>query len=188
MRCIYKRVTCKPNKQTDNKIVNKIGECENPQESSENINISKMNKKKLIKNSLMATALAFTLTSCDKEEVIPSTDLPSEITSYISTHFPNNSIVQVIKDRDGLTKTYDILLSESISLEFNRKKEIIDIDGVAQLPNSVIPEKILQYVTTNYPTNFITDWELDDKNQQVQLDNGLDLEFKMNGDFLRIDN
>jgi hypothetical protein len=85
-------------------------------------------------------------------------------------------------------KTYDILLSESISLEFNRKKEIIDIDGVAQLPNSVIPEKILQYVTTNYPTNFITDWELDDKNQQVQLDNGLDLEFKMNGDFLRIDN
>ena len=79
-------------------------------------------------------------------------------------------------------------MSESISLEFNRKKEIIDIDGVAQLPNSVIPEKILQYVTTNYPTNFITDWELDDKNQQVQLDNGLDLEFKMNGDFLRIDN
>ena len=136
----------------------------------------------------MATVIAFTLTSYDKKEVIPSTDLPSEITSYISTHFPNNSIVQVIKDRDGLTKTYDILLSESISLEFNRKKEIIDIDGVAQLPNSVIPEKILQYVTTNYPTNFITDWELDDKNQQVQLDNGLDLEFKMNGDFLRIDN
>ena len=136
----------------------------------------------------MATALAFTLTSCDKEEVIPSADLPSEITSYISTHFSNNSIVQVIKDRDGLTKTYDILLSESISLEFNRKKEIIDIDGVAQLPNSVIPEKILQYVTTNYPTNFITDWELDGKNQQVQLDNGLDLEFNMKGDFLRIDN
>ena len=147
-----------------------------------------MNKKKLIKNSLMATALAFTLTSCDNEKVIASTDLPSEITSYISTHFPNNSIVQAIKDRDGLTKTYDILLSESISLEFNRKKEIIDIDGVTQLPNSVIPEKILQYVTTNYPTNFITDWKLDDKNQQVQLDNGLDLEFKMNGDFLRIDN
>ncbi len=155
---------------------------------AKNINLVKMNKKVLIKNSLMATALAFTLTSCDKEEVIPSSDLPSEITSYVSTHFPNNTIVQVINDRDGLSKTYDILLSENISLEFNRKKEIIDIDAVTQLPNSVIPEKIRQYVTTNYSTNFITDWELDDKNQQVQLDNGLDLEFKMNGDFLRIDN
>lgn len=147
-----------------------------------------MNKKSLIKKSLIATAVVFSLSSCDKEEIIPSSDLPSEITSYISTHFPNNTITQVIKDRDGLAKTYDILLSENLSLEFNRKKEIIDIDGVTQLPNSVIPEKILQYVTTNYSTNFITDWELDDKNQQVELDNGLDLEFNMKGDFLRIDN
>jgi hypothetical protein len=81
------------------------------------------------------------LTSCEREKIISSSDLPSEITSYISTHFPNNVIIQVVLERDGLTKTYDILLSESISLEFNRKKEIIDIDGVTQLPNSVIPEK-----------------------------------------------
>lgn len=145
-----------------------------------------MSKKFLIKASLMATVVVFSLTGCDKEEIIPSKDIPSEITNYISIHFPNNTIVQAIND----TKTYDILLSESISLEFNRKKEIVDIDGVdgiTQLPNSVIPEKILQYVTTNYPTNFITDWELDGKNQQVQLDNGLDLEFNMKGDFLRIE-
>ena len=118
---------------------------------------------------------------------MPSSELPSEITSWITTHFPTNTITQVIKDKDGFTKTYDIILSESASLEFNRKKEIIDIDGITQLPNSVIPEKLLQYVATNYPTNVITGWEIDDKNQQIELDNWLDLEFKMNGDFLRID-
>jgi hypothetical protein len=128
------------------------------------------------------------LTSCDKEEIISSSNLPSEISSYISTHFPNNTITQVIKDRDGITKTYDVLLSNSLSLEFNRKNNIIDIDGITQLPNSVIPEKIIQYVKSNYSSNFITDWELDDKNQQIQLDNGVDLEFNMKGDFLRIDN
>ena len=79
------------------------------------------------------------------------------------------------------------MLSDQISLEFNRKNQIIDIDGKTALPNSVIPEKIRQYVTANYPTNVITDWELDDRNQQIQLDNGLDLEFTMNGDFIRID-
>ena len=67
------------------------------------------------------------------------------------------------------------------------KNQIIDIDGKTALPNSVIPEKIRQYVTANYPTNVITDWELDDLNQQIQLDNGLNLEFTMNGDFIRID-
>ena len=147
-----------------------------------------MEKKNFLKASLIATLFIISLTSCTQEVIIPASEYPSEITSYTSTHFPNNSILQVIKDREDLTETYDVLLSENIRLEFNRKKEIIDIDGAAQLPNSVIPEKILQYVTSNYPTNFITDWELDNKNQQVQLDNGLDLEFTMKGDFLRIDN
>ncbi|MBK8677457.1 MAG: PepSY-like domain-containing protein [Sphingobacteriales bacterium] len=110
-----------------------------------------------LKTSLTATVLAFLFASCDKEEIIPASELPTEITTFISTHFPDNTIVQAIIDKDGLTKTYDIL------------------------------EKILQYVATNYPSNFITDWELEGKNQQVQLDNGLDLEFNMEGGFLRVD-
>lgn len=146
-----------------------------------------MNRKSLIKILLIATAFLFSLTSCEKEKILTISELPTEITAYVSTHFPNNTITQAIMERDGLSKTYDILLSENINLEFNRKKEIIEIDGETQLPNSVIPEKILQYVTVNYPTNFITDWKLDGKNQEVQLDNGLNLEFNMKGDFLRID-
>jgi hypothetical protein len=147
-----------------------------------------MNQKNLFRSALMAAVFTFSLSSCEKEEIMPSSELPNEITSYISKHFPNNTIKQVVKDRDGLTKTYDILLSENISLEFNRQKEIIDIDGVAKLPDSVIPEKIREYVANNYPDNFITDWEIDGRNQQVELDSGLDLEFNMKGDFLRIDN
>ena len=146
-----------------------------------------MNNRSLLKSALVAVALSVSLISCAKEKVIPVSQLPVEIKTYISTHFPSNTIVQVVKDLDGLTKTYDVMLSDQISLEFNRKNQIIDIDGKTALPNSVIPEKIRQYVTANYPTNVITDWELDDRNQQIQLDNGLDLEFTMNGDFIRID-
>jgi hypothetical protein len=142
----------------------------------------------IFQKCFIASSVALFLSACDKEEVIPSNALSGEIKSYISTHFPNKSIIQVIRDRDGLTKTYDVMLSESISLEFNRKNEIIEIDGLTELPLSVIPQRIRQYVIDNSPSNLITDWELDDKNQQIQLDNGLDLEFNMNGDFLRIDN
>jgi hypothetical protein len=138
--------------------------------------------------TIFASVTLFLTISCEKEIITPSDDLPVEISTYLTIHFPKNTIVQVIKDLDGLTKTYDILLSENISLEFNRKKVVIAIDGVTQLPNSVIPEKILQYVNINYPTQFITDWELDFDNQQIELNNGLDLEFNKKGDFLRIDN
>ena len=85
--------------------------------------------------------------------------------------------------RDGLTKSYDIISSESISLALNRKKEIISIVGVSKLPDSVIPARLLQYVTTHYLNNVVSDWELDDKNQQIELDYGLNLEFNMKGDF-----
>ena len=134
---------------------------------------------------LAGSLLAFT--SCDNEKVIPNDELPVEITSYISTHFPDAAILQSIIELDDLTKTYEVLLEGNFKLTFNRKKEIIDIEGVTQLPDSVIPAKIRQYVSTHYPDNFIVGWELDGKNQQVELNNDLDLEFTMSGDFIRID-
>ncbi|MDR1878227.1 MAG: PepSY-like domain-containing protein [Bacteroidales bacterium] len=136
---------------------------------------------------ILAAWTLILMTACSQETIIPQEALPLEITTYISTHFPDYSILQSVKDRDDFVLTYDIILSDGISLEFNRKNEIIDIDGHSKLPDSVIPEKILLYVKTNYPSSIITDWELDDRNQQVQLDNGLDIEFTMSGDFVRID-
>jgi hypothetical protein len=89
---------------------------------------------------------------------------------------------------EGVSKQYEIILSEGIELKFNNKYNIIEIDGKSKLPNSVVPEKIREYVATNYPNNVITEWKIDGKNQQIGLDNDLDLEFKMNGNFIRIDN
>jgi hypothetical protein len=131
--------------------------------------------------------ILFLVTACNKETVLPSSELPDAISSWIQTHFPDNAILQIIKDVDGFTRTYDISLEGNIQLEFNRKGNIIDIDSDTRLPDSVIPIKILSYVTTNFPSQFITDWELDDRNQKVGLDNGLDLVFSKDGDFLRID-
>jgi hypothetical protein len=140
------------------------------------------------KVAFFAASLLFSLSSCEKEVILPVSELPDEISSYISAHFPNNSVLQYLKDTEGVKRTYDLILSDGISLEFNRKREIISIDGTSQLPTSVIPEKIFQYVENNYFGSVITDWELDGKNQQIELNNGLDLEFDMNGDFLRLDN
>ena len=66
--------------------------------------------------TIFASVTLFLTISCEKEIITPSDDLPVEISTYLTIHFPKNTIVQVIKDLDGLTKTYDILLSENISL------------------------------------------------------------------------
>ncbi len=135
----------------------------------------------------MLSLMMFALTSCDKETVLNINDTPSEIQAYIKTHFPAATVAQIIKDRDGFTKGYEVFLNDGTKLEFNSKNAITDIDGNKQLPNSVIPDRILTYVNTNFSSNVITDWELDDKNQKVGLDNDLELLFNMSGDFLRLD-
>lgn len=144
-----------------------------------------MKNKIIILSSVLAT---MSFASCEKETLIAGNDVPGEMKSYIAAHFPDTPVSQVIKDKDGFSLTYNIMLSDLTKLEFNRKKEITDIESQTKLPDSVIPGKILKYVNDNYSGQEIRGWELDDKHQQVELKNGLELEFKMNGDFSRISN
>ncbi len=126
--------------------------------------------------------------ACESQKVLAENDVPSAITTYVTTHFPSAKILQAVKDREGLSKSYDVILEGNITLEFNKKHEVTSIESRSTpLPDSVVPEKILSYVKANYPGNHILQWELDDNRQQVELDNKLELEFNKAGDFLRID-
>ena len=127
------------------------------------------------------------MTGCDKETVIPEQNVPTEIKNYVSSHFSSCSISKAIKETDENDEMYEITLSCAVKLEFNKQKEIIDIDGTTKLPDSVIPSNILSYVNSNYATNFIIGWELQSGNQEVQLNNNLVLIFNMAGEFLRVE-
>jgi hypothetical protein len=141
-----------------------------------------------LKSITMFTFLAI-LTSCSKDDVLlTETEIPTAIKTYVLTHFASNTIIRAEKDKENNRNNYEIYLNENINLEFNSALDIIDIDGIIQLPNSVIPQLILDYVSSNYPNNFITDWELELDHQQVELNNNIELEFEMNGNFIRIDN
>lgn len=143
---------------------------------------------KLLKSVTFLILSMVTTLALAQDKVVLYSQVPSEIKDYVTTHFPKHSVIQSEIDMEGLSKQYELILSEGIELEFNNKNQIVEIDGKSKLPDNVIPKKIRQYILTNYPSNVITDWEIDGKNQQIGLDNDLDLEFKMNGDFIRIDN
>ena len=152
--------------------------------------------KKTINLQLLAIVTLFAFfTSCSSDDdnnsneiILSDAEIPEAIQTYIATHFNSSTIVLAEQETENNTTSYDIYLSEDIELEFNSNFEIIDIDSEIQLPDSVIPEAILSYVATNYPANFITDWELELNHQQVELNNSIELEFEMHGDFIRIDN
>ncbi len=141
--------------------------------------------KKIFFASLILLSAFFT--SCDKETALTEQATPIEIKNYVNTHFSGITILQTIKDKDGLSTSYEVILQHGTKLEFNGKKEIKEIESTAKLPDSVVPSKILQYVTANYTNNYIVGWELDNLHQQVKLNNGIELDFSMDGEFLRMD-
>lgn len=144
-------------------------------------------KRTLLFLTIIASAL-FGLQSCDKDdEIVDPNKLPSKAETFIQTHFPSITVSSVIKDYDDFTHTYQVTLSDGTYIEFRKNGEWKEVENrVAGVPNSVVPEKILTYVTTNYPDNPIVDIE-HDKHYDVELGSGIDLDFSSNGDFLRID-
>lgn len=149
-------------------------------------------KRKLLLFSL--TSLLFV--SCDKdddlgpdnERTIEVASLPGEIRNYISTHFAELTIVKAIADKERNKIEYDVYLSNQINLEFDSYFYVTGINGVSKLPDSVIPEAILNYTSLTYPDQYITDWDWEDTYQQIQLNNSLELVFATTGEFIRIDN
>lgn len=146
-----------------------------------------MNVNSFFKNTLTAFFLMISLSIFGQDKIIPYSKVPAVIQTYIKTHFPDHKVIQAEIDYEGLTKEHEIILSDGIKLEFNRKNKVKKIDGKSKLPDSVIPLKIRRYVQKNYPNNFITEWEQNKTHQSVDLDNDLELEFTLKGDFLRID-
>ena len=142
---------------------------------------------KEIKIALLFVLYVLVFTSCDKENIVSSNDLPAVSMNYINTHFAGQQIVQAIKERDDLKITYKVYLNNGTKLEFNRDGEIIEMESNEALPESVIHSAILSYVHSNYSAVFIKAWELNKTLQEVKLSNGLTLEFDRNGIFLRID-
>ena len=132
--------------------------------------------------------LISTFSSFAQDKVISENELPYSIREYIATHFKNDRIIKCEKGLKGTAVSYDVKLNE-IKLEFNSNNQVKEISSKSdiKLPDSVIPPAILTYVKKQYPGIGIIKWELKKKKQEVKLDNHLDLEFSLDGKFLRID-
>ena len=132
------------------------------------------------------TLSALLLVACDKEKVVHNDDLPANASGFITTHYSGKEILQVVKELDNLKTYYHVYLNNGTKLDFSRQGNIKKVEGTEEIPDTVIPLLVLNYVDTNYPAAFIRGWDLDDTNQEIKLSTDVELEFDKNGNFLRV--
>ena len=144
--------------------------------------------KKIFSILALAIATLAGLQSCEKEDVmIPAAELPSEVISFLDTHFSGIEVRSVIKDYDNSTYEFEVYLSNGTRIELSRRGEWRNVDNhLAGVPHSIVPNKILTYVAENYPDQMIIGIERD-RQIDVELKGGVELVFSLNEDFVKFD-
>src|SRR5690349_11002692 len=121
--------------------------------------------------SIYFVIVLLAVSGCDNEKVVDETSLPPQASEFIEAHFPNAKVARVVRDRDDLLTSFDVILDNQVELEFDKQGECFSVDGNAneKLPDSLIPLKVLEYVQENHPDTYITDWEKNKTTQEVSL-------------------
>jgi hypothetical protein len=123
------------------------------------------------------------------DEYIPLSEIPKNILDFINTYFPGSSIKEAERENNG---NYEIELSNDVELIFDSNGNFLgqgedeneDEDDINIEPSD-LPQNILDYIAENYPNNTIIEAEIeDDGNYEVTLNNGVELEFDSDGNFL----
>lgn len=122
-----------------------------------------------------------------QDRYLETTEYPKEITSYIETNFPDSEIISIKEEKERHKTEYEVKLRNMEELEFDEQYAIKSIESKSGLPDTVIPQKIRDYVTQNYPNRKIEEWKMKRRGQEIELDNDLELIFDFDGNFVRVD-
>lgn len=155
--------------------------------------------------SLVLVAL-FTMSSCSNDEDngvdvdlnltaqlsddhINSASLPQEILNYISTNYPDNTILEAeVEDNNN----FEVELNNGTELIFDQDGNFLGIDdddeddfGDEDIAPGDLPSKIRDFISTYFPGTSIEEAEKENNgNYEIELSNDEKLIFDSSGNFL----
>ena len=130
--------------------------------------------------------LSFSACSDDKDELISENALPHAAQTFISTYFPQDNVVKIVKDADKSQHTFEVYFSSGFEVEFDSDGNWIDVDAPAGqvVPQGIVPDAIASYVQEKYPSDPINEISRKAVGYETELASGLDLHFDSDGNFL----
>lgn len=135
-------------------------------------------------------ALLFNTTNAiAQEKVIQKSQLPKPAQSFIDTHFKGKTISYAIEDTDYyVIDEYQVVFDNGMKVEFDSRGNWKEVDGnKLQIPDQYIPASIKSYVKKSFPNTQIVKIEKGRWKYEVDLSNGLGLEFNSKGEFKKVD-
>ena len=104
--------------------------------------------------------------------------LPAKAQTLLSQHFNGQKVMLATIESGVVSRSYDVVLKNGTKLEFDKRGNLTEIDckqGI--VPDQLIPQTINNYLKENYEGQSVRKIEINRKEYEVELTNGLDLTF-----------
>ena len=105
-------------------------------------------------------------------------ELPAKAQTLLSKHFKGQKVMLATIESGVVSRSYDVVLKNGTKLEFDKRGNLTEIDckqGI--VPDQLIPQAINNYLKENYEGQSVRKIEINRKEYEVELTNGLDLTF-----------
>ena len=115
-------------------------------------------------------------------------ELPAKAQTLLSKHFKGQKVMLATIETGVVSRSYDVVLRNGTKLEFDKKGNLTEIDckqGI--VPSQLIPQPIKNYLKENYRGETVRKIELNKKEYEVELTNGIDLTFNKHFQLIDID-
>ena len=115
-------------------------------------------------------------------------ELPAKAQTLLSKHFKGQKVMLATIEFGVVSRSYDVVLRNGTKLEFDKKGNLTEIDckqGI--VPSQLIPQPIKTYLKENYRGETVRKIELNKKEYEVELTNGIDLTFNKHFQLIDID-
>ena len=143
----------------------------------------------MIKMLVLLVTITMSLVACaDRQHLIEYSELPAQAQNFLLKYFNVADIAYIEQERDGVHYDYNVHLKNTTEIDFDYRGNLQSIDcQVAPVPNGIVPELITNFVTLHYPNHFIVEYVIEYRHLKVELSNGLELVFDLEGHFIRVD-
>lgn len=124
-----------------------------------------------------------------QDKIVTLNQIPVTAQNFVKKHFSNLDISYVKEEKEYMMiKEYKVKFKNGEEVEFDKKGEWKEVDmKKGEVPSAIIPAKILNYVKKSFPDTHVMEIKRKSRYYEVEISNGLELEFNKKGDFLRID-
>ena len=148
---------------------------------------------KTMKKFFFAAALLFagiTASQADNNDRPITLDkLPAAAQSFLKSHFADLTLAYAVEDPKWVGSEYEVTYTDRTEVDFRSNGEWASVERkYAAVPSAIGPKQIADYVAkSNYPNQYGRKIERKTYSWEIELSNGLEIEFDKNFQVIDID-